>query len=245
MSNLTSAFSYSIGKKLIMGLTGLFLISFLVVHLAGNLLLFKGEIAFNEYSEFMGHNPLIRTMEIVLFAGFLFHIVDGLMLAMQNRKARPVGYAVNAGSKNSTLFSRIMPHTGVIMLVFLVLHLVSFFVHARFGVDVGYEGAKTETYMISSMNVDPATIGLDSEMVWSPYHKAVALFSVPWYSIFYIVAMAVISLHLLHGFQSAFQTVGFRHKKYFPIIKALGVGYAILIPAAFAAIPVYFLINPN
>jgi len=227
-----------------MGITGLFLISFLVVHLAGNLLLFKGAAEFNAYSEFMGHNPVIRTMEIVLFAGFLFHIVDGLMLAAQNRKARPVQYAVQAGSKNSTLFSRIMPHTGIIMLVFLILHLVSFFVHARFGVDVGYEGADAAKYAVSNLGQAPETIGLDAEMTWSPYHKAQALFSITWYSIFYIVAMAVISFHLLHGFQSAFQTLGFRHKKYFPLIQTVGLGYAILIPAAFAAIPVYFLINP-
>lgn len=228
-----------------MGLTGLFLISFLVVHLAGNLLLFKDAAAFNAYSEFMGHNPLIRTMEIFLFAGFLFHVVDGLMLAMQNRNARPVRYAVNAGNKNSSLFSRIMPHTGVIMLVFLILHLVSFFVHARFGVDVGYEGVDPSAYSGASFLASQGDIALPAEMTWSPYHKAVALFSIPWYSAFYILSMVVIAFHLLHGFQSAFQTVGFRHKKYFPIIKALGVGYAILIPAAFAAIPVYFLIKPN
>ena len=244
MGNISSAFSFSIGKKLIMGLSGLFLITFLPVHLAGNLLLFKGAAAFNEYVEFMGHNPLIRVMEIVLFAGFAIHIVDGLMLALQNKKARPVGYAVNAGNKNSSLFSRIMPHTGIIMLVFLILHLVSFFVKARFGVDVPYEGIDPSQYSGPSFASQGAALGLGAGEDWSAFHKTAGVFSIAWYSIFYVVAMVVISFHLLHGFQSAFQTLGFRHKKYFPIIKALGLGYAILIPAAFAVIPIYFLLNP-
>lgn len=243
MGSISKAFSYSIGRKLIMGLTGLFLISFLPVHLAGNLLLFKGATAFNEYSEFMGHNPIIRTMEIVLFAGFLFHIVDGLWLALKNRKARPVRYAVNGGAKNAPLFSRIMPHTGIIVLVFLILHLVSFFVRARFGVDVPYEGIDPTLYDNAWNAANAESIGLHAGDSFSPYHKTVAVFSVAWYSIFYVVAMAVIGFHLLHGFQSAFQTLGIRHKKYTPLIKALGIGYAILIPAAFAAIPIYFLVN--
>lgn len=243
MGSISKAFSYSIGRKLIMGLTGLFLISFLPVHLAGNLLLFKGATAFNEYSEFMGHNPIIRTMEIVLFAGFLFHIVDGLWLALKNRKARPVRYAVNGGAKNAPLFSRIMPHTGIIVLVFLILHLVSFFVRARFGVDVPYEGIDPTLYDNAWNAANAESIGLHAGDSFSPYHKTVAVFSVAWYSIFYVIAMAVIGFHLLHGFQSAFQTLGIRHKKYTPLIKALGIGYAILIPAAFAAIPIYFLVN--
>lgn len=227
-----------------MGLTGLFLISFLPVHLAGNLLLFKGATAFNEYSEFMGHNPIIRVMEIVLFAGFIFHIVDGLWLAVKNRKARPVRYAVNGGAKNAPLFSRIMPHTGIIMLVFLILHLTSFFVRARFGVDVPYEGISASVYDNAWIGEHAETIGLHAGDTFSPYHKTAGVFSIAWYSIFYVVAMVVISFHLLHGFQSAFQTLGLRHKKYTPFIKVLGIGYAILIPAAFAAIPIYFLVKP-
>lgn len=244
MGKISSAFSYSIGRKLIMGLTGLFLISFLPVHLAGNLLLFKGATAFNEYAEFMGHNPIIRTMEIVLFAGLLFHIVDGLWLAIKNRKARPVRYAVNGGAKNASLFSRIMPQTGLILLVFLILHLTSFFLKTRIGVDIPYEGIEASFYDSPEIAANSVQLGLHEGDSFSPWHKTVAVFSVAWYSIFYVIAMAVIAFHLLHGFQSAFQTLGLRHKKYTPIIKALGIGYAILIPAAFAAIPIYFLVNP-
>ena len=137
MSTLTQSFSYSIGKKLIMGLTGLFLILFLLVHLVGNLLLISGPEAFNEYAEFMGSNLLIRIAEIGLFAIFLVHIVNGLLISIKNGKARPVKYAVNAGKANSSWFSRNMKWTGIFILVFLILHLLSFFLTSRFGVDIG------------------------------------------------------------------------------------------------------------
>lgn len=245
MAKLTSAFSYSIGKKLIMALTGLFLISFLPVHLAGNLLLIKGVVAFNEYSHFMGGNPIVRTLEIVLFAGFLFHIIDGIYLAIKNQKARSQRYAVSGGSKNATLFSRIMPHTGIIILVFLILHLISFFLKARFGVDLPFEGIDPTVWHNDWVTAHAHELGLHEGDLYSPYHKTVAVFSVLWYVILYVVAMAIIAFHLLHGFQSAFQTLGWRHSKYSPIIKAVGIGYAILIPAAFAFLPVYlYITNP-
>lgn len=223
MSNLTSTFAYSIGKKLIMALTGLFLITFLVVHLAGNLLLFVGQDAFDAYAEFMGHNPVILVMEIVLFGGFLFHIFDGLWLALQNKKARPQKYAVKGGNKSSSWLSRNMAWTGTIMLVFLILHLISFWLKGRFGIDVRIAG----------------DYGADATL----YEKTKALFEVPWYSILYVVAMVFIAFHLNHGFQSAFRTMGWVHAKYMPIVKFVGTAYAILIPAAFASIPLYFLIN--
>lgn len=241
MKKLLSTFSYSIGKKMIMGLTGLFLIVFLVEHLIGNLLLLSGPAAFNEYAEFMGTNPLIRVMEFGLFGGFILHIVDGLMLKMQNSKARPVGYAVKSGSKNASWFSKNMAVTGTILLIFLILHLISFFIKARFGVDVNF-GVDPKMYQGEWVTM-PGN-GLGEGHTFSMYHKAAWLFSIPWYSILYIVAMVVVMMHLLHGFQSAFQTLGINHPKYTPIIKALGYGYAVLVPAAFCVIPIAFLINP-
>jgi succinate dehydrogenase / fumarate reductase, cytochrome b subunit len=241
MKKLLSTFSYSIGKKMIMGLTGLFLIVFLIEHLIGNLLLLSGPKAFNEYAEFMGSNPIIRAMEFGLFAGFIFHIVDGLMLWSQNRKAKPIGYAVNSGGKTSSWFSRNMATTGTILLIFFILHLISFFIKARFGVDVnfGVDPSKFEGAYLGS-----AEYGLHPGETFSMYHKAAWLFSIPWYSAIYIVAMVTVMMHLLHGFQSAFQTLGLNHSKYTPIIKALGYGYAVLVPAAFCVIPIMFLINP-
>ena len=223
MANITSTFAYSIGKKIIMALTGLFLITFLVVHLAGNLLLFVGETEFEAYAHFMGSNPLIKIMEVILFLGFIFHIVDGLMLASQNNKARPQKYAAKGGNKSSSWFSRNMHWTGIVILVFLILHLISFWLKGRFGIDVRFVG---------DYPVDATLFG-----------KTKALFEVPWYSILYVAAMVFIAFHLNHGFQSAFRTMGWVHKKYMPIVKGAGLIYAILIPAGFAAIPLYFLIN--
>jgi succinate dehydrogenase / fumarate reductase, cytochrome b subunit len=241
MKKLLSTFSYSIGKKMIMGLTGLFLIIFLVVHLAGNLLLLAGPEKFNTYAHFMSTNPLIRASEFILFAGLIFHIVDGLMLKLQNSKARPVRYAVSSGTKNASWFSKNMAVTGTILLVFLILHLISFFLQSRFGVDVNF-GVDPSKYSGDWVQDPQWAVGEGHEM--SMWHKSAWLFSIPWYSIVYIIGMIVVMMHLLHGFQSAFQTLGINHPKYTPIIKALGYGYAVLVPAAYCVIPIMFLINP-
>ncbi|MBK9452056.1 MAG: succinate dehydrogenase cytochrome b subunit [Bacteroidetes bacterium] len=241
MKKLLSTFSYSIGKKMVMGLTGLFLIVFLVVHLIGNLLLLSGPAAFNQYAEFMATSPLIRASEFILFGGLIFHIVDGLRLKMQNAKARPVGYAVSSGTKNASWFSKNMAMTGSVLLIFLILHLISFFLKARFGVDVnfGVDSGKWEGPWVGT-----AEYGLHPENTYSLWHKTAWLFSIPWYAALNIVAMIAVMMHLLHGFQSAFQTLGLNHPKYTPLIKALGYGYAVLVPAGFCVIPIAFLINP-
>lgn len=236
MKKLLSTFSYSIGKKMIMGLTGIFLIVFLVEHLIGNLLLLSGPEAFNAYAHFMGTNPLVRAMEFVLFGGFILHIVDGLRLKMQNAKARPVRYAVTS-TQNASWFSKNMAVTGTILLIFFILHLISFFIKARFGVDVNF-GVDPGCYEGDWAN---AVHGEDG---FSMYHKAAFLFSIPWYSAIYVVAMIVVMMHLLHGFQSAFQTLGLNHPKYTPLIKAIGYGYAVLVPLGFCVIPIAFIINP-
>jgi succinate dehydrogenase / fumarate reductase, cytochrome b subunit len=260
MKKLLSTFSYSIGKKLIMGLTGLLLIVFLVEHLIGNLLLLSGPQAFNSYAEFMGGNMIVRILEVGLFAGFLFHIVDGLWLWAQNRKARPVRYAVKPGNKNASWFSRNMATTGTVILIFLILHLATFFIDARFDADLSF-GVDGRNYNVEGWASNPQglnlglpadatpgqvyeALGIPEHEDTSMYHKAAWHFSIPWYSAFYIVCMVLLAMHLVHGFQSVFQTLGFNHSKYTPIIKALGYGYAILIPAGLAAIPICFLINP-
>lgn len=232
MASLTKIFTFSVGKKLIMGLTGFFLITFLIEHLIGNLLMLGGPTPFNEYAEFMGHTWYIRIAEVVLFAGFIIHIYDGLSLAMQNNKARPVKYAVKGKGKTSTWASRNMKWTGVILLVFLILHLLSFFMDARFGVDIGI-GVDTASFPYQS-----ATIGEEASL----WHKAAAQFAVEWYSAIYVIAMIIVGIHLVHGFQSAFQTLGIKYPKYAGIIEKTGLAFAILVPAGLAAIPVYFVI---
>ncbi|MCE1188385.1 MAG: succinate dehydrogenase cytochrome b subunit [Ignavibacteria bacterium] len=209
-------FYSSIGKKLIMALTGLFLCSFLSVHLMGNFQLFKndGGAAFNHYSEFMSTNPLIRILEIGMVIGFALHIFDGIRLWLLNRSARPVGYAKNDAAANSTFFSRTMIYSGGIVFVFLAVHLKSFFVEHRV---------------------------LGSELTM--YQSVVQAFHDPVYSLFYVAALVLLGFHLNHGFQSAFQTLGMNHKKYTPLIKFLGLMFSILIPLGYATMPLYFLLT--
>jgi succinate dehydrogenase / fumarate reductase cytochrome b subunit len=211
-----------VGKKLIMALTGLFLVIFLIEHVIGNLLLLRpdGGEAFTEYSENLVHNPFIRTIEIFLFAAFIFHIIDGLYLFFRNRGKRPQRYAVSNRSANSAWTSRNMAVTGTIILFFLIVHLKSFFVPYRI----------TNTEALVS---DPRYL----------YHTTVEAFRNIWYSLFYIVVMILIGLHLHHGFRSAFQTIGMRSPKYYPFVRGLGVFLALALTIGFAIIPLYFILT--
>jgi len=207
----------SLGKKYLMALSGLFLISFLPVHLAGNLLLLKqdGGAAFDVYSQFMSTSPLIRVLEVTLVAGFLVHIIDGILLTLKNRAARPVGYKGGSGGKPLSVFSKYMSLTGTIILIYLIIHINSFTLKHRV-----YE---------------PGNVAF--------YHTVKSAFETGWgglYPWFYVLAMFLMALHLNHGFQSAFQSLGLNHKKYTPLIKKVGLLYSIVIPLGFAAIPVYF-----
>jgi succinate dehydrogenase / fumarate reductase, cytochrome b subunit len=206
-------FYTSVGRKLVMALTGLFLLLFLLEHLYGNLLLYKmdGGVAFNEYSEFMAGNLLIRIIEIVLFAGIIIHVIDALVLTYDNRKARAVGYAVNHPSKNSTWFSRNMGLTGTVILFFLVIHLRTFFFPHRFGTP--------ETSLA--------------------YDVAYA-FQSNWYAALYLVSMVLLGAHLNHGFQSAFHTLGISNKKYRTALKTTGTIIAMIIMIGFATFPVVY-----
>ncbi|WMJ75423.1 succinate dehydrogenase cytochrome b subunit [Cytophagaceae bacterium ABcell3] len=215
MNWFARAFSGSIGRKLIMSLTGIFLISFLIVHLSGNFLLIRddGGVAFNAYAHFMKENPIIKLMEIVLAFGFIFHIVFAAFLTSSNKKARPTAYAHNNASANSSWFSRNMGLTGSIILIFLILHLRTFFI--------------------------PHKAGWFEPRADNMYDEAVIAFSSGLYVLFYVFAMILLAFHLVHGFSSAFQTLGLRHPKYFPAIRLIGYGFAIIVPLLFAFIPVY------
>ena len=131
MGTNAGLFSSSLGKKYLMAITGLFLCSFLIIHFLGNIALFTNPVQFNEYTRFMSSNPIIRVMEIVLVAGFLTHIIDAIMLTRANKKAQPVKYAMD--KKQSSWYSRNMGLTGTIILVFLILHLQSFWYEYKFG----------------------------------------------------------------------------------------------------------------
>lgn len=213
MSWFWQSVNSSVGKKLVMAFTGILLVVYLVIHLAGNLTLYGGEKAFDSYAGVLEViKPLIRIIEVLLALVFIFHIINGIRVWWGNKKAKPIDYAVNAKSKNSTLFSRTMIHTGVIVLIFLVLHLVTIWYPYNAG------GGEVNLYKIVS-----------------------GRFSDPFYAWFYIVAMALLGFHLNHGFQSAFQTLGWNHKKYFSLIQMIGTIYATLTAIGFASLPIYFL----
>jgi succinate dehydrogenase / fumarate reductase cytochrome b subunit len=208
----------SIGKKIIMAVTGSFLIIFLIIHLIGNLTLFLGPEAFNSYVSTLDVvKPLIRVVELVLLATFILHIFNGLRLWIENKKANPQKYAINVGSDNSTVFSRTMFLTGSIVFIFLVLHLATFFYRFNFYDPEGF--ANQHQY----------------------FEIVVSFLTMPWYSILYIVAVLLLGFHLNHGFQSAFQSFGWTHKKYTPIVEKLGTLYAIIMAVGFASMPIYFL----
>lgn len=222
MSWLSDTLTSTIGRKLVMSLTGLFLIIFLIVHLAGNfqLLADDGGVAFNEYAKFMTSNPIIKTASYGLYAFILLHIAMSIALARKNRAARPVGYDKVKGSANSSFSSRNMGILGFIILVFLVIHMRSFWFEMKFGTMPVDEFGNKDLYLIVK-----------------------EAFSQWWYVALYVVCMIGLAFHLSHGFSSAFQTLGINHKKYTPFIKKLGVVYAILIPAAFASIPLIMFFN--
>lgn len=225
MSWITDTLTSTIGRKVLMALTGLFLILFLVVHLAGNLqlLLNDGGEAFNKYAYNMGHNPLIRVISIGNFAFILLHIVVSIWLTRRNKAARPIGYKESAGSTNSTWASRNMGILGTIILIFLVVHLKGFWFEFKFGAipTVDYEGVTFKNVYL---------------IVQEAYKQL-------WYALFYVVSMGFLAFHLSHGFASAFQTLGLNHKKYSPIIAGLGKGFAVLIPLLFALIPIIIYIK--
>jgi succinate dehydrogenase / fumarate reductase cytochrome b subunit len=220
-------FRSSLGRKYFMALSGLFLCLFLVVHLAGNLQLFMddGGKAFNVYTWFMTHNPLIKVVSYVNYAMILLHVVDGLMLSLQNRKARPVGYYKVDQSKSSTWSSRNMGILGTIILIFLVVHLKTFWFEMHFG------------------SVPVIQYDEDGILYKDLFTIVDAAFSQWWYALLYIISMFALSFHLYHGFQSGFQSLGINHPRYTKWIKGLGLfAFAILIPALFAAMPLYFFL---
>jgi len=215
MNKLTTFLTSSVGRKIMMSLTGFFLFSFLIVHLYINLFLFKQDkgATFDVYAEFMATYPLLRPLELVLFAGFLLHMFVGGWLWFTNRSVRPVRYKVNRGSDSSTLASRIAFWTGMVVAVFLVIHVNTFFVQSRFFPD------------------------------GRPMYELVAdAFKHPLYDVFYIVALAFLGYHLKHGFQSAFQTLGLRDPRYGRLIDLVGIFFWLIIPLCFAAMPLYFLL---
>lgn len=222
MSWLTETLSSTLGRKLLMALTGLFLVTFLIVHLSGNFQLLmndEGE-AFNAYAKFMTTNPLIKVASYILYTGILLHVIYSIILTSKNKSARPVKYAKNSPSSKVSWNSRNMGLLGTIILIFLVIHLRNFWYEMHWG-----------------------EIGVDMNGNKDLYSVVTAAFAQPLYVLLYVVSMVGLAFHLAHGFASAFQTLGWNHPKYSPLISKVGLAVSILIPIGFAIIPIFLFIK--
>lgn len=219
MAWFTRMLTSSIGKKFVMSVTGLFLCLFLVIHLTINALSLVPDdgATFNKWAHFMGSNFFIRAMEIVLFGGIILHIILSLIITIDNRKARPKSYQVNHPQANSRWYSRSMGLLGSLILIFLVVHLRNFWVVSRF---VGYP---------EDVN------GYPNQFADFAVH-----FSNPWMVSLYIIGVAALAFHLLHGFQSAWRTLGLMHSKWTPVIVGFGWVYTFVICVGLGIIPIYF-----
>lgn len=219
MAGLTSS---TIGRKYAMALSAMFLLIFLIMHLTVNFLSVFGPETYNMASDFMGYNPLIQfVMQPVLGFAVIFHFVMGFILELKNQKARPVKYAVNKGSANSTWMSRNMMISGLVILAFLGLHMYDFWWH-----EINFKYIERND--------------IDNVRYWGELHER---FGNIWRVLLYIVAFVLLGLHLAHGFQSSFQSIGARHPKYTPTIKSLGKWYSILIPAGFIFIALFHFLT--
>lgn len=200
----------SISKKFVMALAGLFLLTFLPVHLVINFMLLKSDPEpFNKAAHFMATFPVVKIFEIVLMAAILIHIIYGIFLQVMNWLARPIGYKSGAKAEVS-FFSRFMIWTGGSIFIFLVIHFFNFYF-----IKLGFiEG--------------------DPENFYSLAHQ---LFAIPGYNIFYWICFLLLGFHLFHAFSSAFQTLGLNHRIWTPVVKFVALIYAIVIPLGFASIP--------
>jgi succinate dehydrogenase cytochrome b subunit len=219
MHTLIKFYNSSVGKKLLVGLTGIFLVAFLVIHLIGNLLLFRndGGAAFDAYSELLPQIVVIRIIEVLLFLIMLFHFITGAYTWLINKLARDQQYTVRKPGATSPLSSRTMLLSGSIVFIFLVIHMRTFWWTSRY----------------------------EAGAYFSMYRLVIDIFSSPVYDILYLVALFLLGFHLHHGFQSALQTFGLREKKYVTLIEYCGVVFWLLIPLSFAAMPLYFYFIPR
>lgn len=222
MSWVKNTFSSSIGRKFAMALSALFLMIFLLQHFAINFISVFSADVFNDISHFMGTNALVQfALQPILIFAVVYHFVMGFVLEIKNRNSREVKYAMNKGQANSTWFSRNMIISGAVVLVFLGLHFYDFWIPE-----------------ISTKYINGDMSGMINGE-YRYYHEMVEKFHDPVRVGIYVLAFVLLAMHLLHGFQSAFQSIGARHPKYTPAIKKLGNIYAIVIPAGFIFIALF------
>jgi succinate dehydrogenase / fumarate reductase cytochrome b subunit len=209
-------FTSSIGKKQIMALTGFGLVGFTASHLLGNLLIFLGPDAFNKYAYTLTSNPLIYVAEAGLLGMFVLHLALAVLLKIQNMAARPQRYYAKVRTgRGETIASKTMPITGIILLVFVIVHLLNF----KYG-----SNYPTEVEGVAMRDL---------------YRTVVEYFQNPLYVAWYVFAMAALGLHTSHGVQSVFQTWGFNHKKYTPVVQTASLAYGIFVGAGFSILAIF------
>ncbi|MCX7551075.1 succinate dehydrogenase cytochrome b subunit [Xanthomarina sp. F2636L] len=220
----------SIGRKFAMALSAFFLMIFLVQHFAINLLSVCNSETFNEVSHFMGTNWLIQyVMQPILLIGVLFHFIMGFVLEIKNKGARKISYVKNNGNANSTWMSRNMIYSGLFILIFLVIHFLDFWFPE---INIKYIQGDT------SGLIDPNNAESGLRYYEELQHKFVPV----WRVALYCIGFVFLSLHLLHGFSSAFQSVG-ANNKYTKGLRGFGKAYAILIPLGFIIIALFHHFN--
>lgn len=221
---MISYFNSTIFRKTLAGLSGFFLVLFLLGHLLGNLQLFipgeDGQKQFNEYALFMTTNPAVKILSVLTYSSIILHTVLTLFLAFQSSNARDIKYLQSSGNANSTWGSKNMAVLGTLILVFIVIHMKSFWYEMHFGV-----------------------IGLDPWGNKDLHTVTVTAFNELWYVLFYVLSMAVLAIHLKHGVESVFQTLGIKTRRYVSLIHKAAYGFALIVPAAFASIPIYLYVT--
>jgi len=219
MPSIIKAFQSQVGRKILTGLTGLLLVFFIIFHLAGNLAVFGEPNAMNAYSQFLHSlGPLLWVARIGLLALFVIHAWIGISIWLKKRKARPQGYEVyssKGGPSKQSLSSRSMAFTGVVLLVFVVIHINTFAL-----------GDMGEVMIDGQMTHDIKTLVLDT-------------FQSPVYAFGYTVVMILLGVHLGHGIWSAFTSLTVKSKKASAIIYTVGAVAAFLLAVGFLFIPLY------
>ena len=223
---MISYFNSTIFRKTLAGLSGFFLVLFLLGHLLGNLQLFipgeDGQKQFNEYALFMTTNPAVKILSVLTYSSIILHTVLTLFLVFQTSNARDVKYLQSSGNANSTWGSKNMAVLGTLILVFIVIHMKSFWYEMHFGV-----------------------IGLDPWGNKDLHTVTVTAFNELWYVLFYVLSMVVLAIHLKHGVESVFQTLGIKTRRYVSLIHKAAYGFALIVPAAFASIPIYLYVTQS
>ncbi|HEY6974650.1 MAG TPA: succinate dehydrogenase cytochrome b subunit [Chitinophagaceae bacterium] len=219
------AFTSSIGRKLVMAITGVSLILFLIIHVTVNACMWaiifvpndNGEV-FNKAAHFLGQTLVPRVLEIGLFLFFIIHIIQGYVLEASNRSKRGTPYAINYGNRGSTWYSRSMGLLGTLIFLFLIVHIYDFWIPSRFG------------------GLDP--VMYDDKEYHNLYGEMIKVFQNPFIVVLYILGCISLAYHLAHGFQSSFKTLGVHNKRYNAMLTGIGYAFAIIVSFVFAMMPV-------